>query len=322
MSDINFNESSYLLANPDVAAAVKLGSFISGFVHYETTGRSEGRSLGVGGGLSRHEKIMSSLKKNGLGLEIGPSHNPIAPKREGFNVHVLDHLDREGLRSKYADHAQYGVNIENIEEVDFVWHGQPLAELIGNKQCYDWIIASHVIEHIPDLIVFLQQCELLLKEDGLLSLVVPDKRYCFDHLNSTSSTGEFLDAFEAKRSRPSVGKVFDHFANACKRGNKIAWDPNEAGDFELIHSLEQACSLWQQARSEETYIDTHCWRFTSESFRLVLSDFKMLGLMGLEIIQEYPTAGCEFYVTLGKSSRGMDSLDRIAMLQSIKTRNI
>jgi predicted SAM-dependent methyltransferase len=306
------------LANPDVSAAVSAGQFQSGFAHYQLAGKKEGRVWGRRGELDRQEKVMAGLNRESLGLEIGPSHNPIAPKRDGYNVHILDHLDRAALRNKYADHGQYGVNIENIEEVDFVWQGQPLSKLIGQTNCYDWIIVSHVIEHVPDLITFFQQCEVLLKAEGRLSLVIPDKRYCFDHLNPYSSTGEFLDAFEAKRARPSVGKVFDHFANACKRGGKIAWNTAENGQFELIHSVDQARSLWEQARSTDTYIDTHCWRFTPQSFRLVLADFTMLGLSGLKIVREFGTVGCEFYVTLGKSGVSTAAEDRLSILQARK----
>ena len=150
--------------------------------------------------LSRFDKVMTLVDKNGLGLEIGPSFNPLAPKSQGFNVHILDHVSTEELRAKYQGHT---TTLDNIEEVDYVWHGEPLHELIGHEQCYDWIIASHVIEHTPDLISFLAECERLLKPTGMLSLAIPDKRYCFDYFHGTTSTGEFLDAFDQKRIRPS-----------------------------------------------------------------------------------------------------------------------
>ena len=221
MEKNNFNDKLYLEANPDVAEAVKRGEFKSGLEHYGMFGRKEGRHLAPNKLLSRFDKIMGALEKHGVGLEIGPSHNPIASKRDGYNVHILDYLSRDALRKKYADHAQYGVNIDLIEEVDFVWNGEPLTELIGHTRYYDWIIASHVIEHIPDPITFFQQSEQLLKSDGKLSLVIPDKRYCFDHLSKISSTGELLDAFHEQRKKPSPGQIFDHFSNSCKRGQNI-----------------------------------------------------------------------------------------------------
>ena len=76
----------------------------------------------------RREKALVMINRNGLGLEIGPSYNPIAPKKLGFNVHILDHSNAEELCAKYRGH---GVNLANIEEVDFVWGGEPLCQLIG-----------------------------------------------------------------------------------------------------------------------------------------------------------------------------------------------
>src|SRR5262245_3036400 len=67
--------------------------------------------------LERREKALVMIDRNGLGLEVGPSYNPIASKKEGFNVHILDHASAEELRAKYVGH---GANVANIEEVDFV----------------------------------------------------------------------------------------------------------------------------------------------------------------------------------------------------------
>lgn len=287
-----FNEADYLASNPDVAAAVAAGQFKSGLDHYEKCGIHERRLLGV---QTRKDKVLFELDKNGLGLEIGPSHNPIASKKSGYNVHILDHLDAEGLRKKYAGHQ---VNLENIEEVDFVWSGQSLTELIGKSSYYDWIIASHVIEHVPDLVSFLQQCEDLLKPDAKLSLVVPDKRCCFDHFNPLSLTGSFLDAFQDRRTRPSPGQVFDHFSNASKCDDQIAWSAAIKGRLELVHSFEQAGEVWRRAGTSDDYFDVHCWRFTPESFRLVITDLNALGLIDMTIVKEFETDGCEFYATL------------------------
>lgn len=269
--------------------------------------------------LSRFEKITFVLNMEGLGLEIGPSHNPVAPKKQNYNVHVLDHLNAEDLRSKYTGHDALGVNIDNIEEVDFVWGGEPLPDLIGKTECYDWIIASHVIEHVPDMIGFLQQCEKLLTPNGKLSLAIPDKRFCFDYLSPISTSGQFLDAFEQKRTRPSVGQVFDHYANACYQNGVITWadTPDENAKFEVIHSFQQAMDLGYQWIESDDYIDAHCWRFTPESFELLLSDFRRLKLLQLRTENSFETFGCEFYVTLGKSGSQDDEVDRVQVLRSL-----
>lgn len=269
--------------------------------------------------LSRIDKALIMVDRKGLGLEIGPSHNPLAPKREGYSVHILDHASTDELRTKYKGH---GVNLENIEEVDFVWHGEPLQELIGKTSCYDWIIASHVIEHVPDLISFMQQCAVLLKPAGILSLVIPDKRYCFDYFSSCSSTGNVFDAYAENRARPSHGQVFDHISNASKRNGNIAWSLDGLGGAdELVHTFAEAKAHWARSISAADYIDVHCWRFTPASFRLLVSDLLNLELIDLEIKAEFDTTGCEFYVSLGRKSGTSMKLDRLAALQVRKLEN-
>jgi glycosyltransferase involved in cell wall biosynthesis/SAM-dependent methyltransferase len=264
--------------------------------------------------LGRLDKALLMIDRAGLGLEIGPSHNPIAPKKHGFNVHILDHANADELREKYKGH---GVNLDNIEDVDFVWHGEPLHELVGREQCYDWIIASHVIEHTPDLITFLTECERLLKPSGVLSLIIPDKRYCFDYFNAPTSTGELLDAFEQRRKRPSAGKVFDHFSGAAKLNGHIAWGADSQGTIEFVHDLAEARDCWKRARITEDYIDVHNWRFTPSSFGLLLGDLQALRLTNFEIKAEFDTAGCEFYVTLGKS-QSFPSMNRLLVADRMR----
>ncbi|MBP9089170.1 MAG: class I SAM-dependent methyltransferase [Kofleriaceae bacterium] len=272
------------------------------------------RNIDQGDALPRNHKVMLELDAKGLGLEIGPSFNPVAPKRAGYKVHILDHLDADGLRKKYPH-----LKPENIEEVDFVWHGEPLAELIGQTGVYDWIVASHVIEHVPDLITFLQQCAQLLKPTGRLSLVVPDKRYCFDLYSPESSTGQILDAYHAKSRRPTPGQIFDHYANAVNRDGSIAWEPSSTGKIALHHDPGEAKKMWLQAQASDEYVDVHNWRFTPDNFRLLITDLENLGLLPIGIIREFGTVGCEFFVTLGKHETGWTAPDRYPMLREAAT---
>jgi hypothetical protein len=108
--------------------------------------------------------------------------------------------------------------------------------------------------------------------------------------------------------------VFDHFANACKKGDQIAWDVDHHGEIALLHSFHQTKQLWKQAQDTLDYIDIHCWRFTPESFKLVLSDLRGLDLIKLNIEAEFDTAGCEFHVTLSPKYKQC-SLNRIQLIK-------
>jgi hypothetical protein len=151
------------------------------------------------------------------------------------------------------------------------------------------------------MITFLKECERLLKADGILSLVIPDKRYCFDYFNPVTWTGELLDAYEQKRKKPSPGKVFEHYAGASKCNGHFAWGQNESGVFSLMHSKEQAREAWELAKTSIDYMGVQNWRFTPSSYRLILADLQILGLTKLSIIKEFDTEGCEFFVTLQKN---------------------
>ncbi|TAN04278.1 MAG: methyltransferase domain-containing protein [Rhodanobacteraceae bacterium] len=276
------------------------------------------------GGIIRHGLRRPSLRqrfvaqyapKAGPGLEIGPSHSPLAPKAEGFHVEILDHASAQDLHEKYRN---AGVNIDHIEDVDFVWRGEPLPETIGRRGCYDWIIASHVIEHTPDLVGFLVDCQALLQATGRLILVVPDKRYCFDHFQSLTSTGDVLDAHQLGRTRPSPGRVFDHFANAVGKGHNraISWHRHAPGALQLFHDRGNARDAWRRAQTDDDYVDVHNWRFTPESFRLIIDDLRDLGLLELGITDGPTGAAGEFCACLQRCSSRPG--DRIASLAAIE----
>ena len=152
-----------------------------------------------------------------------------------------------------------------------------------------------------------------------MSLVIPDKRYCFDCLSPPSTTGNVLDAWAEKRIRPSAGQVFDHIANEAKRNGNIAWGSDgKGGGDELVHTLAEAKAHWVRSSSTSDYIDVHCWRFTPTSFRLILSDLHELSLVGLGIKCEFDTTGCEFYASLSKRTENVLQKDRLTSLQKRK----
>lgn len=314
IEDAEYSEEYYLEKNPDVRTAVNEGHFRSGYAHFKALGKSEGRYYGVNSsgkpirGMSdRRKKFFENLKIDGAGLEIGPSHSPIAPKNENFNVKVVDHLSAEGLREKYASHS--AVNIECIEDVDYVWSGEPLSQLIKDEK-FDWIIASHVLEHVPNPIEFLQELSELLKPGGVISIALPDKRYCFDHFMSVSIVGEWIDAFVSKRIRPTPGQVVNHCFYAAQRNGKISWGVDEVGVLGLVHEPSLAKGQLEYALASDHYTDVHCWRFTAESFMLIINELQYLGYIRLAAVGQPCSMGSEFLISLGVTDDFIEDANR------------
>lgn len=242
--------------------------------------------------------IRESIGKADRGIEIGASYAPILPKADGYNVLVIDHADQETLRTKYRPH---GVDVDRIEPVDAIDDGGEFTELLENGERFDYIVASHVFEHLPDPIHFLQRCERALEENGRLILLIPDRRFCFDYLRPVSTAGQMLRAFLAGQQRHDPGALYDHYAMNATRNGVQVWAEAQGGSFAFAATPAAGYSFAVQQTTD--YVDCHAWVFTPSSGRLIFSDLQALGLIGMGEAFFHPSIGCEFMVVLQRSAR-------------------
>jgi SAM-dependent methyltransferase len=273
--------------------------------------------------MDRLEKLLFGIERTARILEVGPSHNPVAPKAAGWHSFVLDHASQEGLREKYQDHD---VAHERIEPVDFVWTGGPIHDAVPHSLhgSFDACIASHVLEHLPDPIGFFVALDRLLTPDGVVSLAVPDKRFCFDYFRPLTLAPAWIEAFEHKSTRHSRRLTLESAAYQMSNGDHYAWGQFDKIRVRLRGELEQAkrnADAAGQSDSEE-YVDCHAWCFTPSSFALLVLELGSLGLIGFHIAKLFPTEGCEFIVSL---RRGHDQCAtgiqdrRLELLKAIVT---
>jgi predicted SAM-dependent methyltransferase len=245
--------------------------------------------------VDRRDRLLSMIDTTtARGVEIGPSFSPIVTKASGVDVTVVDHMDAEGLREKYRVH---GVDLDAIEEVDVLWHGGSLVDALADRAPFDFILASHVLEHIPDPIGFLVDCEKLLVPGGVLSLALPDSRYCFDCLRPLTSIGQWVDAHFTGRMQHSVGTVLDHTLHASKRG-AITWHAGATEPLAMVHQRDHVDEMLARSGSGDDYVDVHAWVFTPASFRYLVEMSAALGYSSLVVAEHHDTVGFEFSVSL------------------------
>ena len=264
--------------------------------------------------MTRNELLLSMFDPSGIGLEIGAGFNPLLPKAAGYRVETLDHVTADQLRDKYRNDPN--VDVARIEEVDFVADGRPIAEVVGKPGHYDFIVASHVIEHAPDLLGLLKDCETLLNQAGTLVLAIPDKRRCFDLLQPLTSTGMILQAHEERRTRHPPSALFDDIAYNLLRDGLGGWGKGHAGSLTFVRDLAAAHRFFDDTRGSSVYIDTHAWRFTPSSFRLVASDLHAIGAMALREQSFHESDIHEFYIALSPRGSGC-TLDRLTLAKMI-----
>jgi SAM-dependent methyltransferase len=264
--------------------------------------------------MKRLQRLRGGIRLDHEVLEIGPYHSPIAPKALGYRTTTLDLVDADALRSRaMADPSIDDLGVDAIEEVDLVGSACDLADLVtkrfGPDKRFDWILASHTIEHMPDPIRFLEECAKMLAPGGVLRMAVPDKRGCFDHFRPASDIAEWVQAYRERRTRPTVYQVF---REECYRtevtardGGPIAWRLGEipARDARIAERSLDLYRAWFGPGGTEpaTYIDTHCWAFTPESFELLVRDTIAFGLVPMGVARISRTHGHEFFVDLRKT---------------------
>lgn len=236
----------------------------------------------------------------GRGLEIGPLDIPIGDTRTD-DVKYVDVQDRDGIVEHYRD--DQNVVLENIPEIDY-WliHGDRtlgLAEAVAPGAPYDWVFASHVIEHVPDVIGWLAEIAKVTAPDARIILAVPDRRYCFDRLRPPSTVGQLIAAHEAGATIPDVRAVYDYFASAVGVDTAALHDgARPPGRDRRIHGPHYAYDQLERVRSGE-YVDAHVWLFTPSTLVEQIRELRELGLADwyVEAI-DVPAGGLEFHAVL------------------------
>nr|WP_244409747.1 methyltransferase domain-containing protein [Methylorubrum populi] len=238
------------------------------------------------------------------GVELGPLSRPIVLKSDG-NVLYADHLSTEGLRHQYRDHPTLGPDgIEGIVPVDVVLGEGGLPRALGSRGPVDYIVASHVVEHVPDAIGWLRECGEALNEGGVFCLMVPDKRFTFDHFRTPTSVGALVAAHLLRLRTPPPEAVYEHFARACEVDVPATWRGQPVPDRLIVGGPPAALDATATAVASGRHIDVHCTVFTPYSFGRVLTELLALDLLPFECAALEPTRPCEseFFVLLRKRS--------------------
>ena len=220
----------------------------------------------------RRSMALRGLAPDGRGIELGPLDNPIA-RRPDYDVLYVDHADTATIRAKYAAHATVG----EIVDVDVAWDGR-LRDLVAPDVPIRWAIASHVIEHVPDLVSWLDEIAEVVEVGGILSLVVPDHRYCFDANRAPSRPSDVLGAVLEGRSRPSAAQLVDYLCLTTGVDTAAIWR-GESDHAERPANWQGGYDLAVAAWQSTDYVDCHCWTFTPVTFLEALDVLFAVGML-------------------------------------------
>lgn len=237
------------------------------------------------------------------GLEIGPRNSPLIHRSAG-PVLYADYADADTVRANL-----HGTDIDPaaVLDIDIVTGGGPLAPIMPH--CVDYAVASHVAEHVPDLLGWLADLHGVLAPGGTLGLAIPDRRFTFDRFRAESTIAEAIEAYLHKYTRPSLRQVFDSAWQSVELGVDAAWRndiPERAGAGYRVQRLVPALELIRRIHENGAYNDAHCWVFTPASFLDLIEHAARMDLFPYTLDNFQPTElhGYEFFAVLRRAEAG------------------
>jgi Methylase involved in ubiquinone/menaquinone biosynthesis len=257
---------------------------------------------------ARKNFFSSYLKKEDAILELGPLHRPIVEKNQYPNAKYCDIRSTEEVKALYTGNdylAQTGITIpvDEIVAIDYVVHGN-YSECIPNNT-FDCIVASHVIEHIPNIISALQDFAKLLKPKGQLCIGYPDMRYCFDHFRVSAS---FRDAYPVFVGNTDANAYMplDFFLSAVPENSAyFFWQGKDIESKLPVDFGLKALEAYQKDLAGNVEADVHYWPFTDRTFLQFLYDCTRTGLLPYKCIafQQTLENDQQFMVVLQKEEK-------------------
>lgn len=154
---------------------------------------------------------------HGRGIEIGALWRRFPVPRR-VRVWYVDSLRKEELEARYQ--RQY----KTLVGPDLVGDAARLPAASGSL---DFIIASHVLEHLPFPLAALRAWYEALAPGGVLLLKVPDKRFTFDVRRARTPLAHLVEEYE-------------HPERFDRRSHYVDWVENVQGEKPDDPKFEQA----------------------------------------------------------------------------------
>ncbi len=216
----------------------------------------------------------------GAGIEIGAYRNPL-PVRNG-TVRYVDLFTPEQAARMFPESDDR----DGVVTPDIIAPADDLGVL--EDKTLDFVLTSHVLEHLPDPIKALKEWHRTLKPGGMMLLILPDKRNTFDLPRPyTPLTHLIQDHQEDAESDSRKARDREHFREWAR------WVNGMRGDAQV--------ELWADLLHRAGYpIHYHCWRL-SDLLDLTEHLREEEGLP-LEVVDTAEAARCfEFALLLRRS---------------------
>jgi SAM-dependent methyltransferase len=135
--------------------------------------------------------ILASITLNKVGVEIG------GPSSTGDilyqNATTIDNIifSKNTIWSNHEDDYNYYHNKKGKVIID-----DAVNITLVQNECYDFCFSSHSLEHIANPLKAISEWLRIIKKDGYIIIIVPEKSVCFDHKRNYSMFSTLLSQYE------------------------------------------------------------------------------------------------------------------------------
>jgi len=137
-------------------------------------------------------KILEQITNNKVGVEIGgPSSSTGTVIYE--NALIIDNVifKKDTIWSINTEEYNYYKNLKGKVIINDAVN----IELVQNNS-YDFCFSSHSLEHIANPLKAISEWLRIIKKDGYIIIIVPEKSVCFDHKRDYSKFSTLFSQYE------------------------------------------------------------------------------------------------------------------------------
>lgn len=234
----------------------------------------------------------------GRGLEIAPYFDPFVD-RSKHAVLYTDYIPHDEIKRKASENPS--LNAADIPDIDFVWTpGQPLS-LCAPVEKFDYVVASHVLEHVPNPIGWLNDVLSVVKTSGKVVIFLPDRRVNADLHRSLTTFAELIDLWIQQPDVPTPRQVADFMGGSFlnEHGSNNFYGVGQAKTVVRSYPDSEAIDVATFVARNGNYVDVHASVWEPDHFCELVNRLVAAGLLNVKI-SALVTDTAEFMVVLVK----------------------
>lgn len=205
---------------------------------------------------------------NGPGVEIGAFTTPIPH----IKPYYVDRFDTYANEKTLADY--YG------DACELPFYDSSLA----------YVVSSHVIEHTANPVAAFKEWYRVLGHEGIIYMVVPDRRLTFDHPRPLTPVSHMIEDYERNVTQVD-GTHIDDFVYGV---DWALFSPSVAKE-NVKREQDEMASVYRRAIASNNEINIHFHTFEPESMIELLSESSRLlaesnPIEILEVVSQFPSS--------------------------------